>query len=315
MQLQTDEQQQEVKDHGHYEFPVFISQEVLSRYERGSFIWHWHTEVELTLVVEGQISYQVNERVYELKAGDGLFCNSNALHTGRMKDKQDCYYISITFHPRILYGFEGSLIWKKFVQPMLSDPACASMVFHRETSWQEEILGWLDELYTEYLKPGMGYEMEVQQNLSKIWLSLFENVYAVSQREKTKSGKERPGREKGAAENRNIERIRQILAFIQEHYMEKITLEDIAGQVHLCRSECCRFFKNYMQRSLFDYLLYYRLEKSLPLLGEHHLSVTETAERTGFSSPEYFAKVFREQMGCTPSFYRSGREKKNQNPI
>ena len=114
MQLQIDEQQQEVKDHGHYEFPVFISQEVLSRYERGSFIWHWHTEVELTLVVEGQISYQVNERVYELKAGDGLFCNSNALHTGRMKDKQDCYYISITFHPRILYGFEGSLIWKKF---------------------------------------------------------------------------------------------------------------------------------------------------------------------------------------------------------
>ena len=201
MQPQIDEQQQEVKDHGHYEFPVFISQEVLSRYERGSFIWHWHTEVELTLVVEGQISYQVNERVYELKAGDGLFCNSNALHTGRMKDKQDCYYISITFHPRILYGFEGSLIWKKFVQPMLSDPACASMVFHRETSWQEEILGWLDELYTEYLKPGMGYEMEVQQNLSKIWLSLFENVYAVSQREKTKSGKERPGREKGAAED------------------------------------------------------------------------------------------------------------------
>ena len=67
---------------------------------------------------------------------------------------------------------------------MLSDPACASMVFHQETSWQEEILGWLDELYTEYLKPGMGYEMEVQQNLSKIWLSFFENVYAISQRKK-----------------------------------------------------------------------------------------------------------------------------------
>lgn len=49
--------------------------------------------------------------------------------------------------------------------------------------------------------------------------------------------------------------------------MEKITLEDIAGQVHLCRSECCRFFKNYMQRSLFDYLLYYRIEKACRFLG------------------------------------------------
>ena len=43
--------------------------------------------------------------------------------------------------------------------------------------------------------------------------------------------------------------------------MEHLTLEDLAAQIHICRSECCRFFKKCMNESLFDYLLDYRIEK------------------------------------------------------
>ena len=82
MQLITNEQQKELKSHGSFEFPVFVSEEVLSHYERGSFLWHWHPEIELTFVTEGEISYQVNDKIYTLHTGEGLFCNSNALHTG-----------------------------------------------------------------------------------------------------------------------------------------------------------------------------------------------------------------------------------------
>ena len=91
MQLAINEKQRELKSHGCFEFPVFISQEVLSRYERGAFTWHWHPEIEITLILEGQISYQVNDKIYHLEAGDGLFCNSNALHTGHMIEGEDCY--------------------------------------------------------------------------------------------------------------------------------------------------------------------------------------------------------------------------------
>ena len=57
--------------------------------------------------------------------------------------------------------------------------------------------------------------------------------------------------------------------------------------------------------SLFDYLLDYRIEKSLPLLLERQASITSVAEQTGFSSPAYFSKIFRQQMGCSPSEYRN----------
>ena len=86
MQIRMDKENRELKAHGSYEFPVNISYEQLSRYERGSFSWHWHPEIELTFVLSGQIGYQVNGKSYVLKEGDGIFCNTNALHSGHMID-------------------------------------------------------------------------------------------------------------------------------------------------------------------------------------------------------------------------------------
>ena len=114
MQIQINEEKKELKQHGDYTFPVHLSGEMLSRYEGGSFFWHWHTEVELTLILKGQIEYRVNERTYHLKAGEGLFCNSNAMHAGKRIDSQDCQYFSVTFHPRFLYGFESSILQTKY---------------------------------------------------------------------------------------------------------------------------------------------------------------------------------------------------------
>ena len=51
MQIRMDKENRELKAHGSYEFPVNISYEQLSRYERGSFSWHWHPEIELTFVL------------------------------------------------------------------------------------------------------------------------------------------------------------------------------------------------------------------------------------------------------------------------
>ncbi|MFQ9703854.1 MAG: AraC family ligand binding domain-containing protein [Enterocloster clostridioformis] len=78
---------------------VLVSDEALSRFYTSSFQWHWHAEIELTLITEGTMVYQINDRIFHPRAGQALFGNSNTMHTGHMADGHDCKYISITFHP------------------------------------------------------------------------------------------------------------------------------------------------------------------------------------------------------------------------
>ena len=297
MRLQIDQKQKEVKAHGTYGFPVLVSPERLSWFDTGEFPWHWHPEIELTLILEGEILYQVNDNSCLLKAGEGLFCNTNVLHAGRHGNSADCSYLSVTFHPRLLYGYNNSLMQNRYMEGILRDPELASIHFKPEVDWQKNVLEQIRKIQRLSADKAEASELKIQIALMEIWLLIYEHV--------------EPGAEEQSGQDRDTERIRCIMVYIQEHYAEKITLEELAEQIHLCRSESCRLFKRYMNASIFDYLLDYRVERSLPLLRDDRLDVTQIAGMTGFSNPAYFAKIFRRKMGCTPFPYRKKQREEN----
>ncbi len=290
MRLQIDREKKEIKQHGSYEFPVLVSYERLSWFDTGEFPWHWHPEIELTLVMEGEIVYQVNDSLYHLKAGEGLFCNTNVLHSGHGERSGDCSYLSVTFHPRLLYGYRSSVVQTKYMDHILKNPSLASIHFVPEVDWQRQVLEQMETIRLLDREHPTSEELQIQIALLQIWKEIYEHV-------------EIDGT--GFAENgRDTERIRRIMEYIQEHYAEKITLEELADQIHLCRSESCRLFKRYMKESMFDYLLNYRVERSLELLRHSALDVTQIAGQTGFASPGYYSRIFKRKMGCTPLEYR-----------
>lgn len=296
MQLQINQEQKEIKSHGSYEFPVLVSYERLSYFDTWEFPWHWHPEIELTLVMEGDIAYQVNDSLYYLKAGEGLFCNTNVLCSGKRFQSEDCSYLSITFHPRLLYGYSSSVMQNKYMKYILKSPALASIHFVPEVEWHREVLELMEYIrWLDAEKPA-SMELRIQIALLEIWLRIYEHVEQ-GEAEKTENG-------------RDTERIRQIMGYIQEHYAEKITLEELADQVHLCKSESCRLFKRYMNESMFDYLLGYRIDRSLDLLRQTGLDVTQIAGQVGFSNPGYFSRIFKRRMGCTPLEYRKRTKKR-----
>lgn len=295
MQLQIDQEQKEVKSHGNYEFPVLVSYERLSYFDTGEFPWHWHPEIELTLILNGDIAYQANDSLYQLKAGEGLFCNTNVLHSGHRFQEPDCSYLSITFHPRFLYGYSSSIMQNKYMNHILKSSSLASIHFVPECDWHKQVLEKMEQIRMLLEEKPVSMELQVQIVLMEIWRQIYEHVEL-----KSASGTEN---------GRDTERIRHIMEYIQKHYAEKITLEDLAGQIHLCKSESCRLFKRYMNESMFDYLLEYRIEKSLELLRRPELDVTQVAGQVGFGNPGYYAKIFRRKMGCTPMEYRKNRKK------
>ena len=148
MQIITDPAGKELKKHGDSSFPFLVSYERLSGYETGSFLWHWHPEIELTWFVSGQMEYVVNDQRYIISEGEGIFCNSNALHAGYMIDDQDCNYISVTFHPKFIYGYENSILQTKYVDFITSNEFWSSLVLKPEIPWQNEIIEYIKEIYT-----------------------------------------------------------------------------------------------------------------------------------------------------------------------
>ncbi|NLL78289.1 MAG: AraC family transcriptional regulator [Clostridiales bacterium] len=290
MQILIDPSQKEIKQHGDFEFPFLLSYERLSRYETGSFLWHWHPEIELTLITGGQILYQVHEQKYILKKGQALFCNANVLHAGTMLDESDCEYCSVTFDPRLIYGFTNSLIARKYVEPFLNDLSLASIPLDLSKDWHKEAILLLEHIICTREENSPLSPFHIQIALQQFWCLLCEHV--------------KPGAPLSARKRRDYERIRSILILIEQKYMEKLSLADIAENIHMCEGECCRLFKRYMNVTLFEFLLQYRIEKSLPYLLSGRYSITEVAGFTGFCDSNYYTKVFRKIKGCTPTQYR-----------
>ena len=289
MQLQTEKDHKEIKKHGNYEFPVHISLEKIQAYEQNFFPWHWHPEIELTWVVSGQIEYLVNDKKYLLTEGEGLFCNSNSLHSGYMVDQKDCSYLSVTFHPRFIYGYENSLLQTRYVDFITANEGWHSIKLQKDVDWHQETVRQIQDIYRMSKDPSPDYELRVHLILTGIWLNLYRYYRSLP------ASEQQP--------QKHLARLKEILSYIQDHYTQEITLDEIADHVNICKSECCRFFKKYMKMTIFEYILFLRIQNSLPLLraGE---SVTRIAGLTGFSTSAYYGQIFKRYMGCSPSRYR-----------
>ena len=202
MQIELRGDGREIKSHGDYSFPVLVSPERLDAYEMGSFACHWHPEIEFTLILDGEILYQINDRTYHLKEGDGIFCNANMLHTGRHAGDGDCSYLSVTVSPALLYGYEASLLQTKYVQPLTENLLFPAVPFSPDVPWERDVLACLETIRQLYGNPPRSYELRVLTELYRIWILLFDNLDP----EAGSSG-----------DTRELERLRQIIAFIHGH--------------------------------------------------------------------------------------------------
>lgn len=290
MQILTDELQKEKKEHGEYAFPILVSHERLLGYETGAFLWHWHPEIELTYVVSGEMLYSINEETYHIKAGDVLFGNQSTLHEGHQWKELDCEYIAVTFLPKIIYGYEGSLIQEKYVTPITEAGGTASIHMDGSQEWHRSVRDHLLRVIRAYESQEEDAKLLVVQEMLELWKNLYRHAIV--------SGKE------GATPRKNYDQIRRMISYVEEHYPEHLTLDDVAAAAHLSRSECSRVFKKVMGTSLFSFIQNYRIEKSCAYLQETDATVTEIAERVGFSDGNYYTKVFQKVMGCAPTTYR-----------
>ena len=288
-QIITNQFQKELKQHGDEHFPFLVSYQKLSEYESGSFMWHWHPEIEITYVQKGSMCYKVNNLVYHLGEGDILFNNSGVLHSGNMENQEDCSYIPVTFDTRLIYGFFQSTINSKYVDPVIQDSRLPALCIDQSEPWHKPFREHLLHIISlDKNKPDF-YELDITICLQSMWRLLLEHITYEPQISRKSS--------------LEYDRIKKILSYIEAHYRDKITLNDIAKHIHLCESECTRLFKRHMNTTLFAFLQEYRIERSLEDLNAGE-PISDAAENAGFTDSNYYSKVFAKIKGCSPREYR-----------
>ena len=105
-----------------------------------------------------------------------------------------------------------------------------------------------------------------------------------------------------SADRTSFNRIRDVITYVEEHFREPISLQDIAGHLSLGREYfCCRFFKKNMGMSFLRYLNEVRISHVYRDLEQTDAPIAEIAEKNGFHNQKLFNRTFREVYGCTPS--------------
>lgn len=280
-----------------FAFPFRVCYERLSNYDQNSFPCHWHPEIEFACVTEGEMEYQANDTLYRIGSGNGIFINSHVLHTARNADgSSDCRYIAFILDPVVIYGYEESPVYKKYVEPICTEPELFSKYLDRTSPFGGKVLSLLMDADALYRDADAGFELQIMEKLCSLWYLLFQELSPSLNRKET-----------GTATD--INRLKTAISYIQSHYDQNIALQDIADSCHISKSECCHLFKRTLRQTPFSYLLNYRIRQSLPLLMEGSRSMTEIACGLGFHGSSYFSETFKKVMNCSPREYRKKHRK------
>ncbi|AEF85972.1 transcriptional regulator, AraC family [Treponema primitia ZAS-2] len=282
--------------------PIYAFNQRLSQFIGYAADCHWHRDLEFIIILEGEMTYHVNDKLFPLVAGDVIFVNANQLHFGSSgkHGAVECVFISLLLHPSLLCA--DPYIEKRFVNPLLYDTRYETLFFpantnssihdpNSEKNWYREASVRIGALARLCLQSSDDSVLEIQSRFYALWSLLFANTIAASL----------------SMEDKNVPGdipLKRMISFINEHYSEKVGLDDIAAAGRVCRSKCCLLFKQTLHQTVFEYLLNLRVRRSLNLLSNENVSITEVALISGFSKTSYYGEIFKRVIGISPGKYR-----------
>lgn len=268
-----------------------VENKICSPKNLGFRMMHWHEDVQFILILKGQAHFRTVSHSFDLNAGEAVFINKEVLH--QTIPEPNCHYRSFIFPEYFLMFYPGSIMAQQDVLPITGNPSIPAIAFRALKPWHKKILCMLRDLNQLVIKKDTTkfYEYEVLTKLVNLWLIIISNIETATM----KLPKSDICRQ---------ERMRAFLAFIHQHYADDITLDDIAKSANVSKTECIRCFSKILQITPYEYLLNYRLTKSIELLKRSDDSITTVAYKSGFKHSSYYAKYFKQIMKMTPSDYR-----------
>lgn len=292
----VDHSLRETKKHGTEGFPFAVYLDDFSCFQNGYICWHWHDEVQITLILEGEFTCQIGNEKVLMKPGESIFINSCALHQIHPCKKSYGKLYSFIWRADMLAGNTECDVYKNCIENLLNNNL-KYFFFGKNNSNCEQLRTELSRIVTLASEKQDFFELRIYNRLSKVWLDICDY---------TSYGNlgSNPGTSAYILKVRDEERVKNALQYMQSNYNEDISLDDIAKAAMTSRSELCKSFRRALDTSPKEFLIQYRIRQSMILLENISLRISDISEMTGFSSPSHFGSCFQKYVGCTPLQYR-----------
>lgn len=254
---------------------------------------HWHDEIELVYMINGNMQVGFNNEVYLLGPRDILMIGRGNVHHF-ISQSQPNQSVIIQFGLSFFDSFSSVMHGGQFVKPLLkfSEKRDTSMKDLSHNAMEKQILYMIEE----YNEEKDGYKMALKARLYDLMVILVRQIpmQSFSSRE----------------ENRQISRLKRldkVLDYIELNYDKGIALGDVASVANYSPYHFTRFFKDLTGMTFNEYLNSVRLRKAEGYLSDIDTPITEIAYKSGFNSIQTFNRVFKKAKGCSPSEYRKNK--------
>ena len=250
---------------------------------------HWHDEMELIYIKKGIGRITVDFREYKVTGPSLVLILPGQLHSIDPFNEEAMEYENIIFSPNMLVSRQNDVTATDFLLPLITGKITVPTVFTPVYPYYEDIIAPIDACDEICKTKPQGYELYVKSQLFQFFFILDNRC-----RNLTTTGKNK----------KTLDKMKIVLQYIENNYMQKITIGDIAAAVGFSESHFMRYFKETMGTSFVEYLRDYRLTIASRLLTSSDSSILNIAAETGFENLSYFNRVFKEKYKMTPRQFR-----------
>ena len=245
---------------------------------------HYHDFYELYYMMSGNCNYFIDDKVYEVVAGDVVLIPSGVIHRTN--------YISAE-HTRILIECSENMI------PDSVRSSLSSMLYlYRNMPINKEFYNLYKKFDKEINEPDE-YSCEVVENIIKMIFYTLARTKSLTKEIKRKNNM-----------------IEEVVSYVKENFSQPINLSQVAKDHFISPEHLSRTFKKHTGFGFNEYLTLVRLQHAEQLLkGNEKMSVSTIAYNCGFNDSNYFSDKFKKVYGASPLKYSKAydAEKPEQN--
>lgn len=250
---------------------------------------HWHREMEIIVIKKGCGLVTLNLESLHVAQGDIILVLPGQLHSIYQDGQHSMEYENIFFKQELLRTGTDDICHREFLEPFFGGMFDIPSHITPEHIHYNTISYYIKQLDDCCSEQYYGYQMSVKGILFQLLFFLINR---------------HPRRKAGTKRTYALEKLKLILSYIETHYMEHITISEIAGICHYSDSHFMKFFKDCMGISFCQYVNEYRLQIAAQLLKESDETILSVSSSCGFDSLSYFNRIFKKQYGISPGKYR-----------